>query len=769
MKFFRRSKIFKALSLSLALVVSSSSVLADTRIGGRTIQDTDIVNYDCTDNTPSVAGNDKLRTYCDQSEGKLKYSFDGSAYAPLGGGGAWGSITGTLADQTDLQAALDAKTPTSRTITINSTTQDLSANRTWNVGTVTGTGLAGALAYWASTTAVGYVASSFYTSASAMLDLWASEGSELVTGGDFASGSGWTAPTGWSITGGKAQHTANGTGALTRSVTVTNGYRYRLSYDVLDWTAGTVTLTAGGNTFTARSSNSTYTEYFIATSSATVAATPSNTARFSLDNVSLKQLTGGVVHAGSVYTNGLTIGANTSNSSPGTTRHISLKNAGGNTYIDSYFGNSLLGALGWNSSGIMNYYAQSASHYFYGGALSSPTLYHYFSSAGMFTQYLVGAYGGISAGSTSTSQPSKLSVWGRAGFKHTLLYQNTTLTNEYTYVDVDADSASSCGGTITYACGHWTNETDCGLRDSHGGCTWSPIDCSAYNYEWGMTTCLATPGCTAAEVDCSTSGWYDQTSCESADDSYGGNCTYNNSPIECTTFNPTDQFTCEGYGCSYYDNSCSSYNGDSSGCESNGCVYDYGSTTCYGYCSGTVDNYSCDGQYYTGECGGSGGNCGGSSSCAGITTSGNCGSEAGCSWTAGAVLTMPSHSAFGVSFWATYFIRNIGTTANITVVPNTDQTVNGTTSLSVSAKNWVHLSFAYHQLACSSWSNTSTSTCQTGHTGCTYTECSGLDESTCMSVGGACSWDSMGMTCTGGGNCDGTWTVIRDWSVYGRS
>jgi hypothetical protein len=29
--------------------------------------------------------------------------------APTGGGGAWGSITGTLSDQTDLQAALDAK------------------------------------------------------------------------------------------------------------------------------------------------------------------------------------------------------------------------------------------------------------------------------------------------------------------------------------------------------------------------------------------------------------------------------------------------------------------------------------------------------------------------------------------------------------------------------------------------------------------------------------------------------------------------------------
>lgn len=68
-----------------------------------------------------------------------------------GGGGTWGSITGTLSNQTDLQNALNLKydasnpagyitssalsgyTPTSRTITINGTTQDLSSNRSWTI------------------------------------------------------------------------------------------------------------------------------------------------------------------------------------------------------------------------------------------------------------------------------------------------------------------------------------------------------------------------------------------------------------------------------------------------------------------------------------------------------------------------------------------------------------------------------------------------------------------------------------------------------------
>ena len=71
------------------------------------------------------------------------------------GGGTWGSITGTLSNQIDLQnelnlkydasnpagyitsSALSGYTPTSRTITINGTSYDLSTDRTWSVGTVT--------------------------------------------------------------------------------------------------------------------------------------------------------------------------------------------------------------------------------------------------------------------------------------------------------------------------------------------------------------------------------------------------------------------------------------------------------------------------------------------------------------------------------------------------------------------------------------------------------------------------------------------------------
>ncbi len=48
---------------------------------------------------------------------------------------AWGTITGTLSAQTDLNTALSGKVPTSRTLTINGTTQDLSADRTFTIST----------------------------------------------------------------------------------------------------------------------------------------------------------------------------------------------------------------------------------------------------------------------------------------------------------------------------------------------------------------------------------------------------------------------------------------------------------------------------------------------------------------------------------------------------------------------------------------------------------------------------------------------------------
>jgi hypothetical protein len=62
-------------------------------------------------------------------------SITGAQIAASAPAAAWGTITGTLSTQTDLNTALSGKVPTSRTLTINGTTQDLSADRTFTIST----------------------------------------------------------------------------------------------------------------------------------------------------------------------------------------------------------------------------------------------------------------------------------------------------------------------------------------------------------------------------------------------------------------------------------------------------------------------------------------------------------------------------------------------------------------------------------------------------------------------------------------------------------
>lgn len=87
------------------------------------------------------------------------YRWSGSVYVKISEPNAvWGSITGTLSNQTDLQNALDAKVNNTRTLTINGTEYDLSANRSWSVGTVTsvsGTGTVSGLSLSGSVTGSG--------------------------------------------------------------------------------------------------------------------------------------------------------------------------------------------------------------------------------------------------------------------------------------------------------------------------------------------------------------------------------------------------------------------------------------------------------------------------------------------------------------------------------------------------------------------------------------------------------------------------------------
>jgi hypothetical protein len=93
-----------------------------------------VVNYA---NLAAFPASGSLKTIYIAEDTNKTYRWTGSVYVEISATAAstWGAITGTLSSQTDLQTALNGKVPTSRTLTINGTTQDLSADRTFTIST----------------------------------------------------------------------------------------------------------------------------------------------------------------------------------------------------------------------------------------------------------------------------------------------------------------------------------------------------------------------------------------------------------------------------------------------------------------------------------------------------------------------------------------------------------------------------------------------------------------------------------------------------------
>jgi hypothetical protein len=83
-----------------------------------------------------LSGSANQQTLSFQTGGAYSYTFPAS--------------TGTLALTSDLSSYV----PTSRTLTINGETYDLSANRTWTISGITGSGAVGRVAYWNGTSSV---------------------------------------------------------------------------------------------------------------------------------------------------------------------------------------------------------------------------------------------------------------------------------------------------------------------------------------------------------------------------------------------------------------------------------------------------------------------------------------------------------------------------------------------------------------------------------------------------------------------------------------
>jgi len=688
-------------------------------------------------------------------------------------------------------------------------------------GGVTGTGLAKAVAFWSTSSVLTYATYLFYDSVLGTLNVFTGVGSEKVSNGSFTgNATGWTVGSGYAYSSNTVVHSSNGTAVLSQNISGLNGEYYVATYTISNWTAGTVTPSLGGITGTAVSANGTYTVYFLVTSTAVLAFTPSNTSRFTIDNISVKKYTGGSVRTGSIYTNDLIVSATNSNGSPGTTHHISLKNPSGSyNWIENYFGSTLRSALGFDSSGnILNYVTSGASQFWYsisGGYfsyLSASSFYHQgYAQFGSFVYAGGGGFfgGKVTAGQANTNPPSTLTSYGGTGFKTAYLTSSQTLTDAYTDIDINGDGNNVCTGTATACTTYNGSESTCNSHSAVGCSYFSGYSCSAFNNEYGMGGCSGQSPCSPDTGSCSGGGAYDYSSCVGLNSSYGGSCDWTNSPIDCSTYG--DDSSCGGHvgmectytspvssSCSGTVTSCDTWDGDESSCTSHSlfCSWD-GMGDCYnsvtdcstwnsdetncgsagcsytpgvsGYCTGSIDNYSCTGSgYYTGNCSGNyGAYCAGTAACGNITSSGACAAETPCSWSTGISFTFMSDSGFGTSFYKFYRAINHGSTASAVFYPNTGQTVNGTSSYSLAPGKAATFVFFYHTLTCATWSGTDSSTCTTGHgSDCTWTACSTWngDESTCNS-NSPCTYDTGSSTCGSTGVCSGTWTIRRDWSI----
>ena len=115
-------------------------------------------------------------------------------------------------------------------------------------------------------------------------------GSELVTNGDFSSASDWTfSGSGVAISGGKLNFTGT-TREATQSISVVNTKTYRVSYEVSNFSAGSVRAEIGSSIGIERTANGIYSEYIVASGANTIEIDAVSFFTGSIDNVSVKEV-----------------------------------------------------------------------------------------------------------------------------------------------------------------------------------------------------------------------------------------------------------------------------------------------------------------------------------------------------------------------------------------------------------------------------------------------------------------------------------------------
>lgn len=109
----------------------------------------------------------------------------------------------------------------------------------------------------------------------------------LSNGTFTGAATGWTLGTGWAYSSNTVVKNVDGTGTLSQSCGATAGVVFVVEYTISNWTVGTVTPSVGGVSGSAVGANGTYRDTITCSGAGALTFTPTNTSRFTIDNVKL--------------------------------------------------------------------------------------------------------------------------------------------------------------------------------------------------------------------------------------------------------------------------------------------------------------------------------------------------------------------------------------------------------------------------------------------------------------------------------------------------
>lgn len=209
----------------------------------------------------------------------------------------------------------------------------------------------------------------------------------------------------------------------------------------------------------------------------------------------------------------------------------------------------------------------------------------------------------------------------------------SNLCSDYSSTEANCTAHEPCVAVSDGDCHAWDMESESTCEEApHTTCVYDNGDRPCSDYDADEASCGVTSGCTQNYADCDP---LDEGSC-AAD----AHCTSNF--YNCGDSSGTDQGTCEGHaGCTWNDPTCEGTSTEFLSCSGGNHFHSCSGTYNNGItlCNGTYYNGTCTGSYVPGDCGGSAGTCTGSATaCTASPVNVNqssCELQAGCDWSLG--------------------------------------------------------------------------------------------------------------------------------------